>query len=169
MSTLKPLYSSSIALFGSTALDSLASSSSLLAGNQCAPQSNSTPLYGGGLLSGKFKANNTAPTAGKIEVWAGCVLNDTPDYPDVFDGTGGAKTITSADIKNAALVLVKSIPTDANANRIYPFSGIPIEELFGFIPLTWFVFVTHNMVQALNTTSGAGGQVWFKPHNIQSV
>ncbi len=171
MSTLKPLYAASFAIFGSTDLDSLASSSSLLAGRESGVIDNTTNLYLDVLLSGRFKANNTAPTAGgKIEVWAGAILEDTPLYPDVFDGTGSAETVTSADIKNAALKLVASIPNDATANRVYEFGGVSVAELFGGImPAKWFVFVTQSTGQALNTTASSGGQVWGKPYNVQAV
>ena len=169
--TGKPLYAASFAIFGSTDLDSLASSSSLLAGRESNVIDNTTNLYADVLLSGRFKANNTAPTAGgKIECWVGMVLNDTPDYPDVFDGTGSAETITSADIKNSILKLAASIPNDATANRVYEFDGISLAELFGGnMPHKYFLFVTQSTGQALNVTGSAGGQVWGKPINPQSV
>jgi len=32
----------------------------------------------------------------------------------------------------------------------------------GNMPSKWFVFVTHSMVQTLNTTASNGGQVWMQ-------
>ena len=162
MTTQKIAYAASVAVFGSTDLDSLASSSTWLAGWESAVIDNTANLYVDALLAGRFKANNTAPTAGQIQVWIGAILNDTPTYPDVLDGTGSAETITSADIRNSIMKLAAVITTDTTANRVYEFSPVSIAQLFGGImPNKWFVFVTHSMVQALNTTASAGGQCWY--------
>lgn len=162
MATQTIAYSASVAVFTSTALDSLASDTNLLAGWESAVIDNTSNKYVDVLLAGRFKANNTAPTAGQIQIWVGAVLNDTPDYPDVFDGASSAETITSADIKNSALKLAHSINTVTTANRVYEFSPISVAQLFGGImPNKWFVFVTHSMVQALNATANNGGQCWY--------
>lgn len=162
MTTQKIAYAASVAVFGSTDLDSLASSSTWLAGWESAVIDNTTNLYVDALLAGRFKANNTAPTAGQIQVWVGAILNDTPTYPDVLDGTGSAETITSADIRNSIMKLAAVIVTDTTANRVYEFAPVSVAQLFGGImPNKWFVFVTHSMVQALNATASAGGQCWY--------
>jgi len=155
-----PIYAASVPVFGTNDLDGLASSTTLLAGWESAVITN---VYNDVLLSGRFKANNTAPTAGQISVFAGTWINDAPSYPDVFDGTSSAETITSADIRNAILVPVKTIITDTTPNRIYEFSQVNLAPLFGGVmPQKYFTFVTHSMVQALNTTAGAGGQCWIQ-------
>jgi hypothetical protein len=156
-------YAASVAVFGANDLDSLASSSTWVGGLESAVIDNATTnKYVNALLAGRFKANNTAPTAGRIEVWVGALLDDT-NYPDVFDGTMSAETVTSADIKNATLRLAASITTDATANRVYEFAPISVASLFGeTMPHKWFVFVTHSMAQTLNATTGAGGQCWYK-------
>lgn len=169
---VKPSYAASAALFTANALDSLATSSTLLAGLASAKRNNATDLWTSAHLAGRFKANNTVPTAGRIEVWAAAILNDTPTYPENqggsgFDGTEKAVTITSADIKVAVMKNVASIVTDATANRIYEFDGIDLANLFGGkMPAQWWVWVTHSMVQALNTTTGNGGQVWVTGQQI---
>ena len=156
-----PIYGASIAVFGSTDLDSLAASSTLVAGRESDVITNTANDV---LLAGRFKANNTAPTAGQIAVYVGAVLNDTPAYPDVFDGTSSAETVTSADIRNSILRLAATIATDATPNRVYEFAPVNIAALFGGVmPPKWWVFVTHSMVQALNTTANAGGQCWYTP------
>ena len=162
MATRKIAYATAATVFGGTALDSLASSSTLVAGLESAVIDNTSNLYLDVLLSGRFKANNTAPTAGLIQVYVGSLLNDT-EYPDVFDGTESAETITSEDIRNAILVCIASMTTTTTANRIYEFRKKSVAELFGGnMPSKWFVFVTHSMVQALNTTASNGGQVWMQ-------
>lgn len=161
MANFTPVYGASVAVFGSTDLDSLASSTSLIAGRESDVITNTANDV---LLAGRFKANNTAPTAGQIVVYVGGILNDTPTYPDVFDGTSSAETLTSADIRNSVLKFVTSITTDTTSNRIYEFAPINISALFGGVmPPKWWVFVTHSMVQALNATASAGGQCWYTP------
>ena len=153
-------YTGAIAVFASTDLDSLASSTSLVGGFESNVITNT---YDDVLLSGRFKANNTAPTAGLIQIFVGSLLNDT-EYPDVFDGTASAETITSSDIRNSVLVMAHAIITDTTANRVYEFHRRSVAALFdGVMPPKWFVFVTQAMVQTLNATSGAGGQVWYTP------
>lgn len=155
-----PVYAGSVPVFGTNDLDSLASSSTLLAGWESAVITNASNDV---LLTGRFKANNTAPTAGQISVYVGSLVNDSPSYPDVFDGTSSTETVTSADIRNAILRPAATIITDATANRIYEFAPVNIAALFGgAMPNKYFVFVTHSMVQALNTTAGAGGQCWIQ-------
>lgn len=155
-----PIYAASVPVFGTNDLDGLASSSGLTAGWESAVITNASNDV---LLTGRFKANNTAPTAGQISVYVGSLVNDSPSYPDVFDGTSSAETVTSADIRNAILRPAATMITDATANRIYEFAPINIAALFGgAMPNKYFVFVTHSMVQALNTTAGAGGQCWIQ-------
>ncbi len=156
-----PIYGASVAVFGSTHLDSLASDTSLLAGRESNVITNASNDV---LLAGRFKANNTAPTGGQIIVLVGAVLNDTPTYPDVFDGTGSAETITSEDIRRAILRTAATITTTTVANRVYEFAPISIAALFGGVmPPKWWVFVTHSMVQTLNATASNGGQCWYTP------
>lgn len=162
MTTQKIAYAAAATVFGTNDLDSLASSATLVAGRESPVIDNTSNLYIDALLAGRFKANNSAPTAGQIQVWVGAMLNDS-DYPDVFDGTGSAETVISADIRNAILKPAATIITDATANRVYEFAPISVAQLFGGVmPHKWWVWVTHSMVQALNTTAASGGQCWFK-------
>ena len=161
MATRKIAYASAVTVYSASALDSLASSSTLVAGLESPVIDNTSNLYLDVLLSGRFKANNTAPTAGLIQVYVGSLLNDT-EYPDVFDGTESAETVTSVDIRNSTLICAASITTTTTATRIYEFSRRSVAELFGgSMPPKWFTFVTHSMVQTLNTTTNNGGQLWY--------
>lgn len=156
------VYAAAATIFAGTDLDSLASSSTWLAGRESSVIDNTSNKYVDALLSGRFKANASTPTAGQIQIWVGELLNDT-EYPDVMDGTGSAETFTSAEIQRSSMKLAHVIVTDATANRIYEFSGISVAQLFGgVLPPKWFVFVAHSMVTALNATGSAGGQMWYK-------
>jgi hypothetical protein len=135
-------------------LASLAAGSTLLAGRGSDAIDNSTNLYLDYLAGGKI-TTGTTPTAGTIEVWAYGLIDDTPTYPDVFDGVGSAETVTSADIKRAALKLLASIPTDTTSNRTYWFGPVSIAAAFGgSVPKKFGFFVTHSTVAALNATAG---------------
>lgn len=161
MAEVKIKYAASTTVFGSTDLDSLASDTNFLAGFESNVIDNSSNLYDDVLLAGRFKANNSAPTAGQIRVYVGALLDDTT-YPDVFDGTASAETVTSADIRESILKLATIITTTTTTNRVYEFSPISVAQLFGgTMPRKWFVFITHSMVQALNTTASNGGQCWI--------
>lgn len=163
MSTVTINYAASVAVFGSTDLDSLASSSTLVAGYESNVIDNTTNKYVDALVAGRFKANNTAPTAGGlICIYIGALLDDT-NYPDVFDGTASTETITSADIRNSILRLGGSVINDATSNRVYEIAPFSVAALFGGVmPAKWFVFVTQSTGQNLNATASNGGQVWYK-------
>lgn len=155
-------YSNGVAVFGANDLDSLASSATWVAGWESGVITSTVDTH---LLSGRFKANNTAPTAGILEVWVIPVwdIAGTPTYPDVFDGTSSAETVTYRNVLFQSGYLAKQFVTDATANRVYEFANVNIAELCGEMPEKYVVFVTHSMVQALNATAGAGGQCWYRP------
>jgi hypothetical protein len=161
MSDFLPFHGASVAVFGATSLDSLASSATWVAGRASA----AFPCISNDvLLTGRFKANAIAPTVGSIKIYVGAPLNDTPTYADVFTGADSAKTVTSTDIRDSVLALAATIVTDVTANRVYEFKRVSVAALFGgVLPNNWFVFVTHSMVQALNVTASAGGQCWYTP------
>lgn len=155
-------YGNGVAVFGSTDLDSLASSGTLVAGWESAVITNAVDTH---VLAGRFKANNTAPTAGKLEVWVIPIwdIGGTATYPDVFDGTGSAETVTYRNVLFQSGYLARSFDTDTTSNRVYEFSNVDLRTLCGEMPQRYVVFITHSMVQALNATASNGGQCWYQP------
>lgn len=135
------------------ALASLASDTSLLAGIESSVIDNTTDGFVDILISGKIKTG-TSPTASKqIEVYA--IGWDGAGWPDVFDGTTSAETITSSDIKNAICRLVAILSTNNTSDRDYPFTGRSLRSAFGeALPSKVVLFVTHNTGAALNSTAG---------------
>lgn len=135
-------------------LASLASSSGLTAGRESDAVSNTSNLYLDYLVGGKIQTGTTV-TAGTIEVWAYASVNDTPTYPDVFDGTDSAETVTSADIKRSCLKLLASMPNDTTNDRNYWFAGVSIAAAHGgLVPANHGLFAVHNSVANLNATGG---------------
>lgn len=144
-------------------LASLATSSTLVAGQESTAVSNTTTLAIDYLLGGKI-TTGTSPTAARfIEVWVYAAFDDTPTYPDVLDGTNSAETFTSVDIKASSMALAAVIPTDNTSDRTYYFAGISIASLFGGrMPAAFGVFVTHSTGVNLNSTAG-NHQITVRP------
>lgn len=134
-------------------LASLASNSGLTTGVESDAVDNTTNKYLDILIAGKV-TTGTTPTAGTIGIYIVGILDDTT-WPDVFDGTGSAETVTSADIKNAICRPVIEMVTDTTSNRAYPFGPVSVAALFGgALPKKFVVFVAHSTVAALNATAG---------------
>lgn len=137
-------------------LASLASDTNLLAGRESDGINSSTNKALDELVAGKITVGTTPTTAKQIEVHAVGTLNDTPTYPDVFDGTESAETISNAQIKNAicaSIVIIEIVAT--TSDLAYPFKPTGIRQLFGdALPSAHVLFVTHNSVAALNATGG---------------
>lgn len=135
------------------AVASLASDTNLLAGIESSIIDNSTDGFDDILVSGKITTGISPTTAKQIEVWA--VAWDGANWPDVFDGTSSAETITSSDIKNAICKPVAILATNNTSDRTYHFSGVSLREAFrGDLPSKVVLFVVHNTGVNLNATAG---------------
>ena len=135
-------------------LASLASDTNLLTGRESATIDNSTNLYLDILVSGKITAG-TSPTASRsIEVWAVGSWDGT-NWPDVFDGTESAETITSADIKASVTRYIAAMATANTSDRTYHFGPVSLASAFGgVLPPKIVLFITHSTGVALNSTAG---------------
>ncbi len=145
-----------------TAVDSLASSSTLIAGAECSSIDNSSNADLDHLLSGFFKVNNSSnPTINTfIEVWVIkpiSIASGTPTWPDVFDGTDSAETWTTLMMKFGYAKLAASLLVDSTSTGlVYGFGGKSIKSLFGgSMPAFWLPWVTQNTGQAFHS-SGSG-------------
>ena len=135
-------------------LASLASDTNLLAGRESAAIDNSANLYLDYLVSGKVTTGTSPTTARSIEVWAVGSWDGT-NWPDVFDGTDSAETITSANHKASICRFVASMSTDATSDRVYHFGPVSIASVFGgTVPPKFVIFVVHNTAVNLNATAG---------------
>lgn len=138
-------------------LTGLASSSTLVAGRESTELSNASNKYIDELVAGRVHVNEaSAVTAGTfIEVHAVGSLDDTPTYPDVFDGTDSAETVQSAGTKSAICRPVGIMLVDATTTNLpYWFAPLGIRQLFGdAMPPAHVIFVTHNTGQNLGATA----------------
>lgn len=141
-------------------LASLATSSTWVAGRESTAVSNASNLYTDYELSGKVTVG-TSPTAStEIRMYVYANIDDTPTYPDVFDGTDSDETVTSVGIREAALAFAISVDVDSTTtDRTYWFKKLSIANLFGgSMPDYFGVFVTHNTGVNLNST-GSNHQI----------
>jgi hypothetical protein len=94
-------------------------------------------------------------------VWAVASWDGTT-WPDVFDGTDSAETLT-AETKNPLCRLVASLATIATSDLTYHFAGVSIASLFGgVVPPKFVFFVTHDTAVNLNAT-GSNHQIRVQP------
>ena len=169
MSTvIKPLYGASSAI--TISLASLASSSSFVAGHESDVVTNTSNRYDDALLAGKIRVGTTPTINTQILVYVWGVLNDTPTYPDVFDGTDSDETLTSVGVGRGFLKLSAVLDVDATtSDRDYPFGPVSVAQLFGgHLPTHWGLFVTHNTGVNLNSTSG-NHVIKYTPVQYESV
>ncbi len=151
---IKLVYGSSASLTF-TSLASLASSATFVAGAEATSVSNASNLYLDELLSGLITVGTT-PTANTfIEVWVIAKMNDST-WPDVFDGSDSAETVTTRDQLLAYGRLAARIKVPAATSNVgYNFAPVSLAALFGgSLPKEWTVFVTHNCGSALHATGG---------------
>lgn len=135
-------------------LTGLASDTNLLAGRESTGLSNTTNKYLDELVAGLITTGTSPTDARVIEVHAIGALNDTPLYPDVFDGTDSAETITSSGIKGGIVAQVANILANNTSDRTYPFKPVGIRQLFGdALPPAHVLFVTHSTGVNLNATA----------------
>lgn len=134
-------------------LASLATDANKLTGRESTALDNTSALVEDYLVSGKITVG-TSPTASKsIEVWAVGSWDGTL-WPDVFDGTDSAETITSAEIKVSVCKLVAAMATTNTSDRTYSFGPVSLASVFGgTVPPKVVLFVTHDTGVNLNSTS----------------
>jgi hypothetical protein len=129
---------------------SLATSSSLVAGRESGSVDNSTNLYVDVAVRVRTRAGSS-PSAGTIELW-GIPSFDGTNWPNVFDGTDSAETVTSRDILSGSGRLLASTPTDTTSSRDYELNCPSLADVFGSLPLMWSYFITHNTGVNLDST-----------------
>jgi hypothetical protein len=139
---------------GTGGLTSLATSSTFLAGYEWFIIDNTTDKNLDWLVQGFITVGTTPTVNTEIRLYLVGSYDGTT-WPDVFDGTPSAETITSAGVRDGFAKLAASLAVDATTTgRAYPFF-FPVAQFFGGnVPKKVAVFVTHNTVVALNATAG---------------
>ena len=154
MATTTNLVSYPASTSGTGGINSLGSSSTFLAGYEWFLIDNSAALALDYQVQGNVMVGSS-PTAGtQIRIYSVASVDGTT-WPDVFDGTPSAETVTSAGVASGFLRLACVINVDATtSNLAYPFVFSLANIWGGAPPKKSVVFVTHNTAANLNATAG---------------
>jgi len=144
-------------------LASLATDANLLTGRESTEFDNTSNLFLDVGLSGIITVGTTPTTNKEIRIYVAAIINDTPTWPDVLDGTDSAETLTNAEVRDSGLVLAHVIPVVSTTSNIsYPFSFKSVAALFGgLLPKKFVIFVTHNTGVNLNSTGSNHMINWY--------
>ena len=161
---VKIAYAASSSLL-SSGLNSLAASSTLLAGYESnAVDNGASNKYLDYLLSGKFTAAGSNQQVGQIYTCCVAALDDTPNWPDVFDGTASAETVTSAGVFNGICKILSAITAESVASRVYYFALASVAQLYGgWVPDQFVLFVSHNIETSTNAWHSSGHDISSTP------
>jgi len=137
---------------GTGGITSLASSSTWVAGYEWFIIDNTTELAIDYFVDLVIRCGTTPTVNTEIRVYlAGSYDGST--YPDVFDGTGSAETVTSAGVRDSFMKLAGVGVVDATtSDRDYPIQ-FNTSSFFPNPPKKIVVFVAHNTGVNLNATA----------------
>src|SRR5690348_11547570 len=153
MATVNIAYGSSATI--TIAPENVATSSGFTAGVESAVIDNTSNKYVDAIVGGTWTSGTTPTINTQVLIYVFSVRDDTPTYPDVFDGTSSAETLTSAGVGRGFLKLAAVIDVDSTtSNRAYDVLFSVAQFFGGVMPLKWGVFITHNTGVNSNSTSG---------------
>ena len=137
-------------------ITSLATSSTWTAGYEwfVVDVAGMTPIPTDVRISGQWTVGTTPTinTEGRIYL---IPSEDGSTWPDVFDGTPSAETVTSVGVRDSFAVLAAVGRVDATtSNRSYPFDFSAAQAFSGTLPDSFAVFFAHNSGVNLNSTAG---------------
>lgn len=142
-------------------LSALASSATFVAGRESTSVANSSN-YLDVRISGTFISGTTPTAPAEHRLYYIAPTEDTPAWPDVFDGTDSAETVTNINIL-ASLPLGWSGTASTSTNVTYPcINALTIAQAFGFVPSAWALFFTHAHTAALKTDAGNTNSFYHK-------
>lgn len=162
--TFKPLYSAGSAAY-TISPENIATSATFVAGVESSVYSNTSHLDEDVLVSGLWTSGTTPTANTTVQCWCVPPLSDdtagTRVWPDVFDGTANAETVTSAGVLATLGQIVGAMQVDsATSNRGYWSAPTSIAERFGWVlPPSHVLFVAHNT--AVNSNATTGNHAWY--------
>jgi len=134
-------------------LSALAASSTFLGGRESTWITNSSN-YLDYRISGNYISGTTPTIPAETRLYYLAATEDTPAYPDVFDGTDSAETITNSNLRDS-LIIGWSGTVSATTNVTYPIvSAMTLAQAFGICPKHWGLFFSHAHTAALKTDAG---------------
>ena len=163
MATIKELFPAGSVTI-TVAPENIASSSTFVAGVESGAISNISNLDLDHLVSGYWTCGTTPTINTQVQIWVVAPYSDdlagTALWPDVFDGTSSAETVTSVGVLQGLGRLAATLNVDATtSNRSYYCAPFSVASLFGgFLPSQYVLFITHNT--GVNSDPTAGDFVW---------
>lgn len=152
MANVKIEYAASSAI--TITLASLATSATFVAGRESTLIDNASNKYLDYILSGKITTGTTPTVNTEIRVYVVGIMDDST-WPDVFDGTDSAETVTNAFILDGLCALAARLQVSATSDVGYFIRNVSVAALFGgALPKKFVVFVSHNTAVNLNATGG---------------
>lgn len=135
-------------------LESLASSSSFLAGRQSANVSNASNLYLDYMIAGFVKVGTTPTTNTSIRLYAVGARDDTPNYPDQFTGSNAARNVTNAEILNQHPLFWDQPVVSTSTGVVYEMQPRSLAACFGgIVPVSFVLYLAHSTVAALDASA----------------
>lgn len=125
---------------------------SFVAGRESAAISNASDRYLDYLIAGKIGLGAFATVGAVVQI---CVVGsvDGVTWPDAFDGTNSAATVT-AGVKNSICRVVAAPAGDFSANQVISFGPVSVASAFGgVLPKAFVVFVINGSGIALSSTA----------------
>lgn len=135
-----------------TNLQALASSATWVAGWESGAIDNSSNLYTDYIVNAKIQVESAGLSAGEIRMYFVAELEDST-WPDVFDGTESAETVTSVEIRDAICRLGAVVATTTTASRVYYLNCPSVAAVFtGQLPRKFVIFITQSTGTTLENT-----------------
>lgn len=151
----------------------VASSTTLVAGVESDLISNISNLDLDHQISGTWTCGTTPTANTQVQIWIVPVLTDnlagTQTWPDVFDGTASAETVSSVGVLQGLGRLLGVLNVDSTtSDRTYALAKTSVASCFGgALPTQYVVFITHNT--GVNSNSTSGNFVWSYQRIRQTV
>jgi hypothetical protein len=137
-----------------TNLAGLAASATHVAGWESNAVDNTSDLYLDYRVTAKITVESASVTAGEVRMYLVGPLDDST-WPDVFDGTESAETVTDTEIRDAICRLAAFTVNDTTASRVYFLDCPSVADVFGGnLPKKFVIFITN----ATGTTLETSGQ-----------
>lgn len=146
--------------FSVTALNSLLSSGTNVAGWSTASVDNTSALNVDYLVGGTFTLDNSGTvTAGKsIKVYAYAAFDTTPTWPDLgfTEGSEGAASVTDEEERDSSMRLLWAGVVDTSLSAVHNMPPTSIAAAFGgMCPAYWCLWVVQDTNVALESTGNS--------------
>lgn len=140
-------------------LASLAASSTLLAGRESTATDNGAAnKYLDYLVAGNYRAGAANNQAGSIYTCVVAARDDTPTWPDVFDGVDSVETVSKQGVFDQVCKYLSTISADATASQTWYWGLTSVAAVFGgTLPDQFVYFVTHSIETGTNVWSATEG------------